>query len=61
MIVSIKPKRVTRSDALSAYVDYEFYTLCQHQEDLQRIMHREQIRSAIDSTLPSQYQRYVKR
>ena len=61
MIVSIKPERATRSDALSAYVDYEFYTLRQHQEDLQRIRHQEQIRSAIDSTLPSQYQSYVKR
>ena len=61
MIVSIKPERATRSDALSAYVDYEFYTLRQHQEDLQRIIHQEQIRSAIDSTLPSQYQSYVKR
>lgn len=37
MIVSIKPERVTRSDALSAYVDYEHYTLRQHQENLQRI------------------------
>ena len=55
MILSIKPEGVTRSDALSAYVDYEFYTLRQHQEDLQRIMRREQIRSAIDSTMPSQY------
>ena len=61
MIVSIKPERVTRSEALSAYVDYEFYTLRQHQEDLKRIMHQEQFRSVIDSTLPSQYQGYVKR
>ena len=30
MIVSIKPERATRSEALSAYVDYEFYTLRQH-------------------------------
>ena len=59
MTIPIKPERVTRSDALSAYVDYKFYTLCQHQEDLQRIMHREQIRSAIDSTLPSQYHGYA--
>lgn len=59
MIVPIKPEKVTRSDALSAYVDYEFYTLCQHQEDLQRIMHQEQISSAIDSTLPSQYHGYA--
>ncbi len=58
MIVSIKPERVTRSDVLSAYVDYEFYSLSQHQEDLQRIMHREQIRSVIDSTLPSQHHGY---
>ena len=43
MIVSIKPERATRSDALSACVDYKFYTLREHQEDLQRIMHREQI------------------
>ena len=41
MIVSIKPESVTRSDALSAYVDYEFYTLRQHQEDLQRIRREE--------------------
>ena len=61
MIVPIKPERITRSDALSAYVDYAFYTLRLHQEDLQRIMHQEQIRSAIDSTLPSQNQSYVKR
>lgn len=54
MIVPIKPEKVTRSDALSAYVDYAFYTLRQHQEDLHRIMYQEQIRSAIDSTLPSQ-------
>ena len=58
MIVSIKPERVTRSNALSAYVDYVFYTLRQHQENLQRIMHQEQIRSAIDSTMPSQYRGY---
>ena len=43
MIVSIKPERVTRSDALSAYVDYEFYTLRQHQEDLKRIRREEWI------------------
>ena len=55
MIVSIKPERATRSEALSACVDYEFYTLRQHQEDLKRIRHQEQIRSAIDSTMPSQY------
>ena len=55
---SIMPQKVTRSDALSAYVDYEFYTLRQHQDDLQRIMHRDQIRSAIDSTMPSQYRGY---
>ena len=61
MIVSIKPERATRSDALSACVDYKFYTLREHQEDLQRIMHREQIKSVIDSTLPSQYQIYEKR
>ena len=41
MIVSIKPERVTRSDTLSAYVDYEFYTLRQHQEDLQKIRREE--------------------
>ena len=58
MIVTIKPEKVTRSNVLSAYVDYAFYTLRQHQEDLQRIMHQEQIRSAIDSTLPSQYHGY---
>ena len=58
MIVSIKPERATRSEALSAYVDYEFYTLRQHQEDLKRIRHQEQIRSAIDSTMPSQYRGY---
>ncbi len=43
MIVSIKPERVTRSEALSAYVDYEFYTLRQHQEDLKRIRREEWI------------------
>ena len=43
MIVSIKPERVTRSEALSAYVDYEFYTLSQHQEDLKRIRREEWI------------------
>ena len=43
MIVSIKPERVTRSDTLSACVDYEFYTLRQHQEDLQRIRREEWI------------------
>ena len=41
MIVSIKPERVTRSEALFANVDYEFYTLRQHQEDLQRIRREE--------------------
>lgn len=43
MIVSITPERVTRSEALSAYIDYEFYTLRQHQEDLQRIRREEWI------------------
>ena len=43
MIVSIKPERVTRSDALSACVDYGFYTLRQHQEDLKRIRREEWI------------------
>lgn len=43
MIVSIKPERITRSEALSAYIDYEFYTLRQHQEDLQRIRREEWI------------------
>ena len=43
MIVSIKPERATRSDALSACVDYEFYTLRQHQEDLKRIRREEWI------------------
>ena len=43
MIVSIKPERATRSDALSAYVDYGFYTLRQHQEDLKRIRREEWI------------------
>ena len=43
MIVPIKPERVTRSEALSAYVDYAFYTLRQHQEDLQRIRREEWI------------------
>ena len=38
MIVSITPERVTRSEALSANVDYAFYTLRQHQEDLQKWM-----------------------
>ncbi len=41
MIVSINPQKVMRSDALSAYVDYEFYTLRQHTEDLQRIRRKE--------------------
>ena len=43
MIVSINPERATRSDALSACFDYEFYTLRQHQEDLQRIRREEWI------------------
>lgn len=43
MIVSINPERATRSDALSACVDYEFYTLRQHQEDLKRIRREEWI------------------
>ena len=43
MIVPIKPERITRREALSAYVDYEFYTLRQHQEDLQRIRREEWI------------------
>ena len=43
MIVSIKPERATRSDALSVCVDYEFYTLRQHQEDLKRIRREEWI------------------
>ena len=41
MIVSITPERVTRSDTLSANVDYAFYTLRQHQEDLRRIRREE--------------------
>lgn len=57
MIVSIKPERVTRSDALSAYVDYEFYTLRQHQEDLQRIR-REEWMAMMAAVYSEMYQRH---
>ena len=43
IVLSVTPQIVTRSDALSAYVDYEFYTLRQHTEDMHRIVHEDLI------------------
>lgn len=57
MIVSIKPERVTRSDALSAYVDYEFYTLRQHQEYLQKIR-REEWTAMVAAVYSEMYHRH---
>jgi len=57
MIVSITPERVTRSEALSANVDYEFYTLRQHQEDLQKIR-REEWMAMMATVRSEMYQRH---
>ena len=57
MIVSIKPERATRSDALTACVDYKFYTLREHQEDLQRIR-REEWMAMMATVRSEMYQRH---
>ena len=43
IVSSLTPQIVTRSDALSAYVDYAFYSLRQHTEDLQKIRNKDLI------------------